>query len=384
MHLGRFHAVIDNIETHFREAKLSEQLEAAALALDQYTATRTDSHIVDFRTKLASALEDSETVAPELLQPYAQQVIDELSIRDLFAPRLRVAVDEITSAHGFDSASLSVALKRQAKQYLAKIALLKQLDTSLRGLSAEYTQVDDEKAEVGLLLPREIVGETLPELSKEFDKISNLARAINELTGVETYDSKIATISSSWWQIFLEVPVDQVALWVVAIERIVALFKSNLEIKGLQKQLSEKSIPEKILKLISDEVEKKVTAELAKIAADVVTRFGKIEDKGRKNEVETQLRQGLHYLARRMNQGAQVEINVGVPDEPEDPEVKEGEEQDHAVLEANTRLRARIADLRSIRTTAQTASETSLQIDKDAPLLLEESKNTGAERGDAS
>jgi hypothetical protein len=383
MHLGRFHAVIDHIEMHFRRAKLSEQLEAAALALDQYTSTRAEPHIVDFRAKLASALEDSESVAPELLQPYAQQVIDELTIRDLFHPQLRAAVQEVTSMHGFDSSSLSAALKKQAKQYLAKITLLKQLDASLRGLSAEYTSVEHEKAEVGLLLPREIVGETLRDLSKEFDKISNLARALNELTGVESYDSKVATISSSWWQIFLEVPIDQVALWVVAIERIVTLFKSNLEIKTLQKQLSEKLIPEKILKLISDEVEKKVTAELAKIATDIMVRFGKLEDKGRKNEVETQLRQGLYYLARRMNQGAQVEINVGVPDEPEDPEVKEGEEANHAVLEANTRLRARIADLRSIRTLAQAASETSLQIDKDAPLLLEDSKNTGTEHSDA-
>ena len=326
MHLGRFHAVIDHIETHFREAKLAEQLEDAAVALEQYTSSRAESDITDFRAKLASAIDDSESVEPTLLQPYAQQVIDELSIRDLFPPRLRVAIEEVTSTHRFDSASLSAALRKQAKLYLARIALLRQLVTSLRGLSAEYTSVEDDTAEVGLLLPREIVGETLPDLSKEFDKISNLARAVNELTGVETYDSKVATISSSWWQIFLEVPIDQVALWVVAIERIVALFKSNLEIKNLQKQLGEKSIPEEILKLISDDVEKKVTAELKKIAADIVARFGKLEDEGRKNEVETQLRHGLYYLARRMNQGAQVEINVGVPDEPEDPEVKEGEE----------------------------------------------------------
>lgn len=382
MHLGRFHAVIDHIERHFREAKLSEQLDASAVALDQYTASRAESHIVEFRTQLAAALDGSERVAPELLQPYAQQVIDELSIRELFPPRFRASIEEITATHGFDSTALSAALKKQAKQHLAKITLLRQLDTSLRGLSAEYTTVEDEKAEVGLLLPREIVGETLRDLSNEFDKISKLARAVNELTG-HTYDSRVSTISSSWWQIFLEVPIDQVALWAVAIERIVALFKSNLEIKSLQKQLSEKAIPEDILKLISADVEKKVMAELTDIATDVVAKFGQIEEKGRKNEVETQLRQGFYYLARRMNQGAQVEINVGVPDEPEVPEVKEGEEPDNAMLEANSRLRARIADLRTVRAAAQAASDASLQIDKDAPLLLEDSKNAVVERGHA-
>lgn len=374
MHLGRFHAVIDQIERHFRDAKVAEQLEAAAASLEQYSQSKVDSFVVDFRENLGLALEHSERIPQELLQPYAQQVIDELSIRELFPPAPRTAIDAITRANGFDSAALAAALKRLAKQYLAKIAVLKQLDSSLRALSAEYTYIDDEKAEVGLLLPREVVGETLPDLTKEFDKISNLARAVNELTGEGNYDSRIVTISSSWWQVFLEVPIDQVALWVLAIERIVALFKSNLEIKALQKQLGEKSISDKILTMITEEVDNKVSTELTKIASDIVERFGSIDDTGRRNEVETQFRQGLHYLARRLNQGAQVEINIGIPEEPEDPDVKDGESPDLALLEANTKLRTRIAELRKIRSLAQAASETSLQIDKDAPLLLEDSK----------
>jgi soluble cytochrome b562 len=373
MHLGRFHAIIDHLENHFREAKLAEGLEAAAASLDQFEQTRAENHIADFRERIAAAFENSEHIAPELLQPYAQQVIDELSIRELFPPSPRSVINETIATNGFNNPALSTALKKLAKTYSTKITLLKQLDSSLRGLNAEYTEVEDEKAEVGLLLPREIVGDKLPDLSKEFDKISNLARAVNELTGEQDYDSRIATISSSWWQVFIEVPIDQVALWVLAIERIVALFKSNLEIKNLQNQLGEKSIPEKILKLISEEVDKKVTAELTRIASDIMKKFNKIEDKGRKNEVEIQFRQGLHYLARRLNEGAQVEINVGVPEEPKDPDIKDGELPDTELLEANALLRSRIANLRSIRIAAQSASETSLQIAKDAPLLLEDS-----------
>jgi hypothetical protein len=383
MHLGRFHAVIDHLERNFRAGKLPEQLEAAALALEQFAQTRAEAQITDFRTKLTAALDASDTIEPELHQPYAQQVIQELGLQPLLSPAPRATIDALVAEHGFDSVALSAALKKQAKTYLAQIAHLKQLDASLRGLSAEYTAVADGNAEVGILLPRDAVGETLPDLSKEFDKISNLARAINELTGEPNYDPKVATISSSWWQIFLEIPVEQVVLWTVAIERIVALFRSNLEIKQLQKLLSEHDMPEKILKAISEEVNKKVSAELKKIAVDLVERFGKIDDKGRGNEVETQLRQGLHYLARRMNQGAQIEINVGVPDEPEDPKPKEGEEPETAVLEANAKLRERIAHLRTLRNSAMRASETSLQIDRNAPLLLEDSTQPSANQGGA-
>ncbi len=376
MHLGRFHAVVDHLERHFSEEELINKLNAAAAALDQYNQNRSESHIAEFRTNLSAFFTSSENVAHELLQPYAHQVIDELGLKTLFPPAPRQEINKIVSANSFDSAALAEALRKQIKTYQTKIEYLSQLDRSLRGLSAEYTVVEEDKAEVGLLLPREIVGETLPELTKEFDKISFLARAINELTGEQNYDPRVATISSSWWQIFLEVPIDQVALWAVAIERIVSLFKSNLEIKNLQKQLSEKSMPENILKLISEEVEKKVSSELRQIATDITGQFSKIEDQGRKNEVETQLRQGLHFLAKRLNQGAQVEINVGVPDEPKDPKIKEGEQPDQGVIEANAAARVRIAELRKIREIGLRASESSLQVGQNAPLLLEDSSNT--------
>jgi hypothetical protein len=383
MHLGRFHAVVDQLERHFRTGKLPEQLDAAAAALDQFTQSRTESHIADFRAKLAAALDATEKVAPELHQPYAQQVIGELQLRSLLPPEPRNTITAIVTQHGFDSAALSAAIKEQSKIYRTQINSLKQLDSSLGDLSAEYTAVESGRAEVGLLLPREAVGEKLPDLSKEFDRLSNLVRAVNELTGEAEYDPKVLTISSSWWQVFLDVPVEQVVLWTLVVERIVALFKSNLEIKHLQKQLSEYNLAEKILKGISDEVERKVSAELKRIAADVVERFGRIDDKGRRNEVETQLRQGLHYLARRMNEGAQVEINVGVPDEPDDPETADGAEPDIELLEANAKLRERIAHLRALRASAMTASENSLHIERDAPLLLEDTRPSPDDRGDA-
>jgi hypothetical protein len=193
MHLGRFHAVVDQLERHFRLRKLVEGLTAAASSLDQYTQSRSESHIVEFRSKLALALDASEKVAAELHQPYAQQVIDELQLRQLLPPALRTAMEAIVAEHGFDSAALSAAITKQSKLYEEQISNLNRLDASLRALSAEYTEVEVEKAEVGLMLPREAVGETLPDLSKEFDKISNLARAVNELTGQRDYDSKVVT-----------------------------------------------------------------------------------------------------------------------------------------------------------------------------------------------
>jgi hypothetical protein len=379
MHLGRFTFVVDFLERHFKEAKLPEQIEAAAVALEQYNQGRVETQQAEFRAKLDAALESSDELPPELLQPYAHQVIADLGLGPVLPPAVRSTVDKLVAHHGFDGVGLAAALKKQAKSFATRINWLLQLDACLRGLSAERTEVEPGRAEFGLLLPREAVGERLPDLSKEFDKLSNLARAANELTGQPDYDSRVVTISSSWWQVFLDVPVEQIVFWTVAVERIVALFKTNLEIKKLQRDLGEHQMSESIIKAISDEVDKKVSVELESIASDLVKEFGKIDDRGRLNEVQTQLRQGLHYLARRMNQGAQVELNVGVPDDPEDdPEAKDGVEPDPELLTANRAARERIAHLRTLRVAAMNASETSLQIDRAAPLLLEEIKQPDA------
>lgn len=355
---------------------MQAQLEACAVALDNFTATRQQPYLDEFRTKLDQLLISTDLKSNDLLQPYSQQVINELSLSDLLPPKFQIRIKDAATSSAFDSAGLATSLRKIGADVTNKINHINQLDTSLGALEVEYQIVEDDSAEIGFLLPRELVGDTLPELAKEFEKLSKLARAINELSGEDNYDPKIATISSSWWQIFLDIKPDQVLIWVLAIERIVSLFKSNLEIKHLQQQLSEKNISSKITDLISKEIEKSVTAELKQISSDIRKKFTKIEDKSRANEVEIQLGQGLFYLANRLNKGAQIEINVGIPDDPKEPKVEDGEDANTELLASNKLLRERITKLREIRLLAQSASEQTKEIDSSSPLLIEVSSAT--------
>ncbi|MDO8969282.1 MAG: hypothetical protein Q7U74_01250, partial [Saprospiraceae bacterium] len=177
--------------------------------------------------------------------------------------------------------------------------------------------------------------------------------------------------SSSWWQIFVELDPSQIIVWVLAVERIVGLFKSNLEIKKLQKELTENNISKNITDLLDNEIEEKVAEEINKLASDLRKNHAKITDENRLNEIENQLRFSLRHLAKRINQGGQVEINVALPNEPADLIPAEGGQPiDPVLLEDLAVKRARLKELRDLRQRARLASTRTVEIELDGQLLL--------------
>lgn len=371
MHLGRFHATVDDLEKYFSDAKIPDFCERCAGHLDNYAQTRDVAHLNSFKAEYAKLLQAVEVSNAELWQPYAQQIISELEIGDVIGQNLTSSIQQITSVRTFDHAGIASDLRQIAALVKKKSSHIESINLAFYDLNVEYERVVEHEAEIGVLLPREVVGETLTALTDEFNQLGKLFRAVNELTGAADYEPKVRTISSSWWQLFLELDSLQALVWVTAVERIVALFKSNLEIKKLQQELSEKRLPKKITDLIEKELDKRVSDELAQIASDIRKKHSKISDVSRLNEIEIQLKQGLRHLAMRINQGSQVEINVAVPAEPEDlPTPADGETPDVELVKKIQMQRVQIAMLRDLRNKAQIASSETMRIDKNTVLLL--------------
>lgn len=371
MHLGRFHVVIEALAAHFKQAQLPQKLEQCAALLDQYASGRTPPQLDAFQAAVEELLSSAAALDSDLSQPYARQVIADMRIGDILPPLFQETVKRTISGRSFDPAGLATELRNMAATATKKTSHLSSIDNAFSVLGVEYERVDSESAEVGFLLPREVVGDTLKDLTNEFGELNKLLRAVNELVAAEDYDPRVLTISSSWWQVFLDLDPNQILVWVLAIERIVGLFKSNLEIKNLQQQLNDKKMPKQITDLIEKEVEKRVSTELKNLAAEIRRDYAKIDDAARLNEIETQLRQGLIYLAKRMNQGAHVEINVGIPDEPTPPKPDaEAAEPSEEFQQTLVQARERIAKLRDLRDRARSASSETTAIGQDAPLLL--------------
>jgi len=371
VHLGRFHATIFDLAGHFKTADLPAKLEQCATALDQYAQGKTAAQLEEFRKCFDTLLKASEVKDADLKQPYALQVIADLSIAEVLDPDFSLELHRIVQERAFDHAGIATDFRTLAAKITKKSAQVFSIDNAFGDLQVEFERVQDTEAEVGILLPRKIVGESLSAMTAEFNKLGKLFRAVNELTDAHDYDPKVRTISSSWWQLFLELEPAQILVWVVAIERIVALFKSNLEIKDLQQKLSVKEVPVEITDLIEKEIDKRVTSSLQALAADIRKDYAMIDDEGRLNEIEIQLRQGLYHLAMRINQGSQVEINVAIPEAPKEPPAPaEGEEANQELQAEIAGQHARIAELRELSIRSRAASTETLKIDGTSRVLL--------------
>lgn len=377
MHLGRFHATMHRLCGYFSKCKPIEKLDLAINNLGAYTSSRSPEHFNAFKESYEELLNISE-LDSNLLQPYATQILNETNLTEYVGKKLSRKIENIVNNNSYDQTKTAEELKELREELSTKINEVQKIDSAFTELEVEYETVQNGASEIGILLPRELTGENLENLGQELQHINKVFRAINEITGNDEYSPKIRTISSSWWQIFLELDHTQIAAWIFAIERIVNLFKTNLEIKSLQKQLEEKDLPKRITNAIEKEVEGKIKKGINKISSDIRKKFSNNEDEQRLNELEIQLRQGLTYIAKRLNQGAEVEINISLPPKPSKPE---NTEENQEILENYQRLieqyEEQLKITRELQNQAFIASRKTLEIEKDAPLAITyEDENT--------
>lgn len=371
MHLGRFHSSIYDIDHYYKNTNIKEKLNSAITILENYISNRDDSSLNNFKLKIEEIKKQTYTIPEELLQPYNQQIIRQLGITNLIGESLFKSISKIISDNNFDINKTKNDLKYFSEILNEKINHIQNINDSFTELEVEIEYTQKDEAEIGFFLPREFIGDKLSDLSKEFQKLNLLTKAIVEITSDgESYEPTIRTISSSWWEIFISTTPDQIIVWTLAIERIINLFKTNLEIKSLLESLKTKDLPKNITDDIEKAIEEKINKGIDAIAEEIIKSNKTPKDKNRLNELSIQLRQGLKYFAHRLNQGTQVEINLGIPEDPKDPVMKEGEEPDSNLLDAIKQQRQHISYLRGIRNKASLISNETTKSEHKSNLLI--------------
>lgn len=146
------------------------------------------------------------------------------------------------------------------------------------------------------------------------------------------------------------------------------MYKSNLEIKNLKKNLEEKKLPEHLISPFAQHMKEMVDGGLKSIAKDIVVEFYKVPDKERRNELLNHLSKALKILADHIDKGATFEVQAKEPVQPENPENSENNPAKNAENEKKLKEYNELKELASIvnkRSEAITRFEQS-----DGPLLM--------------
>jgi hypothetical protein len=256
--------------------------------------------------------------------------LEELGVDRLSGGRLGETIREIFERNQITP---SVAAAEVGDLYSEVEAMSTRLDELVAGLAhfgIGSEELEPGEAEVGVLIPRGAVNNQLGVLGDEFQRLQKVFGPFLELGTGSRPPVEVVTIASTDFGVFLDVAPKAAMFVAVAVERIVALYKTLLEIRKLRQDIENQGVPAESLEGIDEHAKSVMESGIEEIAADLIANAPATLDNGRRNELENELRVALNSIANRIDAG----FNIDVRGEAE--EAADGEEpsDDAAAIQA--------------------------------------------------
>lgn len=323
MNVGRFNAAVYVLKSIIGQEKVIDKINALISHLQQAITQQTPESISAYKNQYKGLQETLLSSSLKMTSATRWKIYQEIDAIEWFGEALWEKIAKIIDGNTMTPTSAIEGLQVLNKNISAYYKKITTLDNVLDELSVELSDLNEGMFEVGVSLPKDVIGNKLKDMAKEFSEINTLVNAFQEITGYSGEGVHVKEISASEWQLFIEsMPVTAAAIS-VAIERIVCLYKTNLEIKLLQKQLEDRELPEKVIEPLKSHIEETVGVELRKIADELVDDYYK-GDEGRRNELKVMMSRSLKYMADRLDKGAVFEVSAEPPSKPQEDMVDAG------------------------------------------------------------
>ncbi|WP_146742299.1 hypothetical protein [Oleiagrimonas sp. MCCC 1A03011] len=300
---------INRIVVEIEGANLPELMAQLETTLQQSIQQPNDNTANAFREKLKEVRERLMSAESNSAHPTWLEAFIEINASSRIGKGLLSRIDKTIQENNMTPSLALSNIKKINVDFKQFFERAKSIDDSLGDLGIEFDDLDDGEFEVGFSIPRKITSDRLISLNKEISEIDYCIRTISEISNEDGSSPSVSTISASNWHIFLDSAPATAACIAITLNKIVNLYKTNLEIKNLKRQLDEKNLPEKVTRPLEEYIEETVANHLRKIGDEIVDEFYK-GDEGRKNELKNGLPRALRYLAGRLDKGAKIEVNA--------------------------------------------------------------------------
>ncbi len=277
----------------------------ALRAMIQASNSSTQQNVVSSRDNLRKKL----TATPsDSFSPTWREVLREIGGENLFGAKLLARIETAIDQNQMTPA---VALS-ELEQIVTE---LQQFSEQLeRGASAfAHFMIGSEKlapgeCEIGILIPRNAVKNELLDFATELRKLGSILNTFSEVATGKTDELEVRAISTSEFLVFLSANASYAACVAVAIERVVTLYKQLLEIRKLHQEIRKQGVPEAATSGIAEHANTLMADGIEKAAADLVEKFYKGNDGGRKHELVIAVRLRMNEIANRIDKGFNLEV----------------------------------------------------------------------------
>lgn len=311
MNAERLHVIAKAVRDDLSRTELTNTLKQLVTSLqnqvNQPNQPQYQQQVSSTLTTLYQALENSPS---NDFPPTWRQALSELGGDGLLGIELRTRIQEIFSRNQITP---SVALGEITPIHKTVSTLEEAFDsitTAFSQLSIGSDDIEPGYCELGILIPRLFVNNNLAEFGEEIIELNQILGVFAEISTGSRPDFKIRTVSSSDLNVFLDSLPEIGACLAVAVERLVALYKTLLEIRKLNNELKSQGVPVQQLEGVELHATKVMDDGIDKLIPEIMKQYYKRSDAGRKNELTTELKISLKKLAARIDRGYNFEVRV--------------------------------------------------------------------------
>ena len=205
--------------------------------------------------------------------------------------------------------------------------------------------LEEGDAEVGILIPRTFVKSHFGRLGAEFKELDKIFRVFPELVTGTRPPFIVKTISTTDPIVVLTAACGVAACIAKTISWVLDSYAKVLDIRLMRQQLVALDMPDDVMQRINEEADSRMDNNIDVMVDRLLDEYP-VKDKGRKNELRTELRQSLKKIAGRIDRGFNIEVRVNpeaLPEIDEDAEEAEDEEtaqkrQDYEVIQSTARV----------------------------------------------
>lgn len=325
MNAERLHAIALVLNQEMTKTNVVGELQELITALQTVVNQPHPQHQQTLANNLKTVYSALTDTVSDSFSPAWRQLLSEIGGDDLFGSELKKGIQNIFERNQITPAVALSELQQLHNQLSSFKAGLDQLIASFRQFNIGDEKLPPGGCEIGMLIPRKAVDNSLPEFADELKELTFILNTFSEVSTGKKDGLSIKTISSSDLMVYLDAVAPFAACMAVAIERIVALYKQLLEIRKLHSDLRKQGVPEEQTSGIKDYANTLMENGVEKLSVEIVEKFYHRQDKGRKNELVTATKISLNRIANRIDRGYNLEVRVEPLQKPsqEDKGIKE-------------------------------------------------------------
>ena len=259
------------------------------------------------KEKLYSILEESYL---NDMAPISWKKSCELGLNKIIGLELKKEIIKVFDGNNLTLVTASQSMKNLQTEHNIKVKAINDMLIGMEALSlSDCSFLEDSLCELALLIPRKSVDEELHQFNNEMVKLDNVVKVFSEITTKSRPETKLSSISSSDWGIYIQVTIQTGLCLGAAIKGVLSIYNSYLDSLLKRDELKKNGITDKALKGVNEELDTMIENKIKEQVTEIL-KNNNLSRKDRGNELAIELERGLNWIAISFNKGVNFEILI--------------------------------------------------------------------------